>query len=176
MPAHVWNGSAFKKVLRKTMWTGTAWKDIKSSHRWTGSAWQTIYSSFMPSGMTKNGNWVPTASTWATIPGWTANAGSTVSGNGVAANGAKTGAVISGQLSNIYTGSGYLEVDVRLLLDGVVVKTLMAASTSTAAPTITITSDPLTVTAGQVATIQIGGYYASYATIQSGANTYVRIT
>lgn len=176
MPGYSWNGSAWKKVLRKTMWTGSAWKDIKSSHRWTGSAWETIYSPFMPSGMTKNGSWVPTASAWTTIPGWTANAGSTVSGNGVVANGAKTGAVISGQLSNVYTGGGYIEVDFRLLLDGVVVKTLMAVAVSAASPTVLISSDPLTVTAGQVATIQIGGYYATYATIQSGANTYVRIT
>lgn len=135
-----------------------------------------VANNYSPSGMTKNGNWVPTATAWTTIPGWTANAGSTVSGNGVVANGAKTGAVISGQLSNIYTGGGYIEVDVRLLLDGVVVKTLMAVITSTAAPTITITSDPLTVTSGQVATMQIGGTYATYATIQSGVNTYVRIT
>lgn len=44
MPAHVWTGGAWKKVLRKTMWTGSAWKDIKSSHRWTGSAWEQLYS------------------------------------------------------------------------------------------------------------------------------------
>lgn len=44
MPGYSWNGSAWKKVLRKTMWNGSTWKDIKSSHRWTGSAWETIYS------------------------------------------------------------------------------------------------------------------------------------
>ncbi|MFE5790586.1 hypothetical protein [Rhodococcus erythropolis] len=44
MPAHVWNGAAFKKVLRKTMWTGTAWKDIKSSHIWMGTEWRQVYS------------------------------------------------------------------------------------------------------------------------------------
>lgn len=153
---------------------------IKEVWQWTGSEYVQIHlwvpPPFSPSGMTKNGSWVPTASTWTTIPGWSANAGSTVSGNGVMTNGAKTGAVISGQLSNIYTGGGYIEVDVRLLLDEVVVKTLTAVSVSAASPTVLITSDPLTVASGQVATMQIGGTYAPYATIQSGVNTYVRIT
>lgn len=157
----------------KTLYVGG--QKIKEAWTMVGGVMRKVYSAFTSSGMTKNGNWVPTATTWTTIPGWTANAGSTVSGNGVAANGAKTGAVISGQLSNVYTGGGYIEVDFRLLLDGVVVKTLMTVAVSAASPTVLISSDPLTVTAGQLATIQIGGYYASYATIKSGADTYVRI-
>ena len=43
---------------------------------------------FSPSGMTKNGNWVPTANgAWLVVPAWTADSGSTVSGDGVQARG-----------------------------------------------------------------------------------------
>ena len=178
MPAHVWNGSAWKKVLRKTMWTGTAWKDIKSSHRWTGSAWETIYSSFMSSGITKNGSWVPTANgAWIVVPAWTADSGSTVSGNGVQSRGAKANAVVSGQLSVTAAGGAY-QVSVRLKVDGVVVKTITDYPlTGYATTNVPIASDPMAVTAGQVATIEC--WFANNAnsfTIQPGANTYVRIT
>lgn len=311
MPGYSWNGSAWKKVLRKTMWTGTAWKDIKSSHRWTGSAWETIYSSFMPSGMTKNasaqnwsgssafqvtgmvaesgstlsgsallpngaktgatvtaqvsisntnfmasitaelrkngtlvpggtvtastsststatltiptrtvdvvgtdqftiwvtpggasggtvaagvntyvridrqslgmtkaGSWVPTASgAWLTVPGWTADPGATVSGDGAKIRDAKANAVVSGQLS-IANSTGVYQVSVRLKVDGVVVKTVtnypVAGSATTNVP---IASDPMAVTAGQAVTIECWfADYANYFMVQPGANTYVRST
>ncbi|MER2205587.1 MAG: hypothetical protein ABS980_16580, partial [Rhodococcus sp. (in: high G+C Gram-positive bacteria)] len=93
MSAHIWNGTAFKKVLRKTVWTGSAWKDIKSSHRWTGSAWETIYSSFAPSGMVKSGTQsTPNSSTRSQITGWVADPaypGSIVSGDGLAVTGTR---------------------------------------------------------------------------------------
>lgn len=178
MPAHVWNGSAWKKVLRKTMWTGSAWKDIKSSHRWTGSAWETIYSSFMSSGMTKNGSWVPTGNgAWIVVPAWTADSGSTVSADGVQARGAKANAVVAGQLSVTVNTGGY-QVSVRLKVDGVVVKIINDYPLPGYATTnVPIASDPMAVTAGQVATIEcLFANYANFFTIQSGANTYVRIT
>ena len=133
---------------------------------------------FTPSGMTKNGNWVPTANgAWLVVPAWTADSGSTVSGNGVQARGAKANAVVSGQLS-IALSSGAYRVSIRLKVDGVVVKTItdypLAGYATTNVP---IASDPMAVTAGQVATIEC--WFANYANsfpIQSGANTYVRIT
>ncbi|GAB6923535.1 hypothetical protein JCM9803A_39850 [Rhodococcus erythropolis] len=144
----------------------------------TGLVADAVAVHFSPSGMTKNGNWVPTANgAWIVVPAWTADSGSTVSGNGVQARGAKANAVISGQLSIAAAGGAY-QVSVRLKVDGVVVKTItdypLAGYTTTNVP---IASDPMAVTAGQVATIEC--WFVNYAnsfTIQSGASTYVRIT
>ncbi|AUS34589.1 hypothetical protein C1M55_28070 [Rhodococcus qingshengii] len=77
---------------------------------------------------------------------------------------------------NVNTGS--YQVSVRLKVDGVVVKTItdypLAGYATTNVP---IASDPMAVTAGQVVTIECWFVnYANYFTIQSGANTYVRIT
>lgn len=132
---------------------------------------------FTPSGMTKNGNWTPTAvGTWIVVPAWTADSGSTVSGNGVQARGAKANAVVSGQLS-VATSTGSYSVSVRLLVNGVVVKTITDYPLEGYATTnVPIASDPMAVTAGQVATIEC--WFANFANsfaIQSGANTYVRI-
>lgn len=133
---------------------------------------------FTPSGMTKNGNWVPTANgAWIVVPAWTADSGSTVSGDGVQARGAKANAVVSGQLS-ITLSSGAYKVSVRLKVDGVVVKTITDYPlTGYATTNVPIASDPMAITTGQVATIEC--WFVNYAnsfTIQSGANTYVRIT
>ena len=133
---------------------------------------------FTASGMTKNGSWVPTANgAWIVVPAWTADSGSTVAGNGVQARGAKANAVVSGQLS-IAAAVGAYQVSVRLKVDGVVVKTItdypLAGFATTNVP---IASDPMAVTAGQVATIEC--WFVNFSnsfTVQSGANTYVRIT
>lgn len=133
---------------------------------------------FTASGMTKNGSWVPTANgAWIVVPAWTADSGSTVSGNGVQARGAKANAVVSGQLS-IAAAVGAYQVSVRLKVDGVVVKTItdypLAGFATTNVP---IASDPMAVTTGQVATLECWfGNFSNSFTIQSGANTYVRIT
>lgn len=176
MPGYSWNGSAWKKVLRKTMWTGSAWKDIKSSHRWTGSAWETIYSSFMSSGMTKNGIWAPgTTYPWVTISGWTADAGSTVVTDGVRARGTKSDVVVSTQLRIRSTATGGNECAVRLLVGGVVVKTgSLIAFTGGQTQTLTLASDPTPVVADQIATVQIQGQYGRLE-VQSGAGSWVRI-
>ncbi|MYV26390.1 hypothetical protein GQ649_04165 [Rhodococcus sp. DSM 6344] len=177
MPAYVWNGSAWKKVLRKTMWTGTAWKDIKSSHRWTGSAWETIYSSFMSSGMTKNGNWAPgTTYPWVTISGWTADAGSTVVSDGVTVRGTKSDAVVTSQVRVRNAASGGNECAVRLLVAGSVVKTgSIITFTGGQTQNLTLTSDPTSVVTDQIATVQIQGQYGRLE-VQSGTDTWVRIT
>nr|WP_321999566.1 hypothetical protein [Rhodococcus qingshengii] len=133
---------------------------------------------FSPSGMTKNGNWVPTANgAWLVVPAWTADSGSTVSGDGVQARGAKANAVVSGQLS-ITLSTGAYQVSVRLKVDGVVVKTITDYPlTGYATTNVPIASDPMAITTGQVATIEC--WFTNFSNsfpIQSGANTYVRIT
>lgn len=43
MPAHIWDGSTFKKIKQRAYWTGSEWKSIKSSHIWTGTEWKRAY-------------------------------------------------------------------------------------------------------------------------------------
>lgn len=133
---------------------------------------------FTASGMTKNGTYVSsTNSTWLTVPAWTADAGSTVSSNGVVANGSKSNAVVSGQLSINNSGIFGFPANFRLLVGGVVVKTLTGVNLAVGGNLVPIVADPGPVTSGQIVTIQyfIAGY-AGYATIASGASTYVKIT
>ncbi len=133
---------------------------------------------FTASGMTKNGSYVSsTNSTWLTVPAWTADAGSTVSSNGVVANGSKSNAVVSGQLSINNSGIFGFPADFRLLVGGVVVKTLTGVNLAVGGNLVPIVADAGPVTSGQIVTIQyfIAGY-AGYATIASGASTYVKIT
>ncbi|MDZ7910788.1 MAG: hypothetical protein U5O16_14560 [Rhodococcus sp. (in: high G+C Gram-positive bacteria)] len=64
MPAHIFDGTAFKKIKQRAYWTGTEWKNIKSSHIWTGTEWKQVYStglqvSALTSGSGRN-NWVVT--------------------------------------------------------------------------------------------------------------------
>ena len=114
---------------------------------------------------------------WLVVPAWTADSGSTVSGDGVQARGAKANAVVSGQLS-ITLSTGAYQVSVRLKVDGVVVKTITDYPlTGYATTNVPIASDPMAITTGQVATIEC--WFTNFSNsfpIQSGANTYVRIT
>lgn len=179
MPGYSWNGSAWKKVLRKTMWTGTAWKDIKSSHRWTGSAWETVYSSFTSSGMTKNASPQTVTSTATQIAGMVAESGSTLSGNSLLPNGSKAGATITAQVSITDVNFSPSSVVVELRKNGVLIPgaTLTANTVAGTAKLYTIP----TVTANVTGTDQ----YSLWATVASGisgitvtagSNTYVRIT
>ncbi|MFD6518097.1 hypothetical protein [Rhodococcus sp. NPDC060176] len=128
--------------------------------------------------MTKNGTYnSSTNDTWLTVPAWTADAGSTVSGNGVVANGSKSNAVVSGQLSINNSGIFSFPGSVRLLVDAAVVKTLTGVNLAVGANLVPIVADVSPVAAGQIVTIQYSiASYAGYATIASGVNTYVRIT
>lgn len=133
--------------------------------------------SFTPSLATKNGNWVsPSNSTWVTVPGWTADAVSTVSGNGVAVSGNEANAVLVGRLHTTIS-SGALNLSVRLLLDGVVIKTLTDIPMEGYSSVLTsIRSDPIAVSPGQVVTMQINSQYAGYITFNGGANTLLGIS
>lgn len=133
---------------------------------------------FTASGMTKNGTYnSSTNSTWLTVPAWTADAGSTVSSNGVVANGTKSDAVVSGQLSINNSGIFGFPASVRLLVDGVVVKTLTGVNLAVGVNLVPIVAEAGPVTSGQIVTIQYSiATYAGYATIASGASTYVKIT
>lgn len=133
-------------------------------------------SAFTPSFATKNGNWVPPSDlTWLTIPNWTPDASSTVSGNGIVATGSEANAVVMGRFS-VTINTGALQFSVRLLVDGVVVKTLTnvnMAGYSTLM--VSIKSDPIPITAGQIVTMQITSQYAVYLTINAGSNTLLGI-
>lgn len=133
-------------------------------------------SAFAASLATKNGNWVPPSnSTWLTVPNWTPDAVSTVSGNGVVATGSESSAVAMGRVS-ITTTSGALNLSIRLLVDGVVVKTLTDIPIEGySSVLISIKSDPVAITAGQVVTMQISSQYAGYITFNGGANTLLGI-
>lgn len=170
MPAYVWNGSAWKKVLRKTMWTGTAWKDIKSSHRWTGSTWETIYSSFSAVGMTKNGDQqLASGSTWIPITAWTPDANSTVTGNALQVKGSGTATI---EVGSAWTVLGTANKDWRVLKNGVVVW-IKGASTGQ-----TFThSFSLAVVDGDLLTVEgwNNSGVAANRTIASGSGTYLRV-
>lgn len=133
-------------------------------------------SAFAPSLATKNGNWVPPSnSTWLTVPNWTPDAASTVSGNGVVATGSEANAVLMGRVS-ITLASGALNLSVRLLVDGVVVKTLTDIPVEGYSTVlISIKSDPVAITAGQIVTMQISSQYAGYITFNGGSNTLLGV-
>ncbi|PBI96926.1 hypothetical protein BKP42_35860 [Rhodococcus erythropolis] len=177
MPGYSWNGSAWKKVLRKTMWTGSAWKDIKSSHRWTGSAWETIYSSFTPSGMTKNGTAYATTSTFTQVPGMTADAGSTLSGSALLPNGSKAAATISGQVSITDTGFGGVSFTVEVRKNGVLIPDASVTDKTYLTKVLTIPTVTTSVTGSDQISLWVKlGSTATTVTVTAGSNTWVRIT
>lgn len=170
MSAHIWNGAAFKKVLRKTMWTGSAWKDIKSSHRWTGSAWETIYSSFTAVGMTKGSDQqLASGSTWTAITAWTADASSTVTGNALQVKGSGTATI---EVGSAWTVLGTANKDWRVLKNGAVVWTKGATTGQTFAHSFT-----LSVADGDLLACEgwNNSGVAANRTIASGSGTYLRV-
>ena len=178
MSTSIWNGSAWKKVLRKTTWTGSAWKDVKSSHRWTGSAWETIYSSFMPSGMTKNAsaqNW--SGSSTFQVTGMVAESGSTLSGSALLPNGSKTGATVTAQVS-ISNTNFMTSITAELRKNGTLVPggTVTVSTSSTSTATLTIPTRTVDVVGTDQFTIWVTPGGAAGGTVAAGVNTYVRIT
>lgn len=156
MPGYSWNGSAWKKVLRKTMWTGTAWKDIKSSHRWTGSAWETIYSSF-----TAMGAILPTANSWtSTTPrkslGWSSDPafpGSVITSDGIQVGGSKA-ATVTFELTYRWAWTG--TVNVAAYVNGVQRGSTVSWGNPSANADYTKTGEiPITVTSGETVDLYI---------------------
>ncbi|MGW3545912.1 hypothetical protein ACWDNI_35970 [Nocardia niigatensis] len=128
--------------------------------------------------MNKNTDYtLPTS--YTQVPSWTADTtgypGSTTSGNGVVANGAKPGATLATHLSVTNTIFGSFSVTVRLLLDGVVKATSSPQSVSSNATIAIDLSATADVTSGQVLTVEAQVNTGSAVKI-NGTGSYVRIT
>ncbi|MCD2157772.1 hypothetical protein LQL77_28930 [Rhodococcus cerastii] len=177
MPGYSWNGSAWKKVLRKTMWTGTAWKDIKSSHRWTGSAWETIYSSFTPVGMLKSGTFAtPSSSTPIQVTGWgsdPAYPGSIVTSNALVASGTKAATLeVSVVFGRQYFNRIY-KVEVRRG-STVVASQTATAPANTGTYTVSIAPSEIAVASGDQFTVWVSVSAFDNTVIEAGS--FVRIS
>ncbi|WP_454835878.1 hypothetical protein [Rhodococcus qingshengii] len=176
MPGYSWTGSAWKKVLRKTMWTGSAWKDIKSSHRWTGSAWETIYSSFTPVGMLKSDSSSTVSSgSLKLVTGMVADPafpGSTVASNGVTILQSKSDATItmSVNCSNNFSTT----VTVAAYKNGVQIGTDLTRTGRSGTFTITGSVTGAAVAAGDVITMMASA--ANGTTTINVADTFLNVT
>ncbi|WP_282777270.1 hypothetical protein [Nocardia sp. CC201C] len=134
--------------------------------------------SFMPSGMNKNGTQKLTGS-WTEITGWTADTdnypGSTLSGNGLRAQGSKPNASVNATLAfSGASGTGPTQ-QARILVNGTVVATgqqlIGASGTLTASATVALNEgDVITVQA--FGTAQLSGWESTI----SAAGSHVRIT
>lgn len=151
--------------------TEVAKVSLGSTEVWTSAT-------FAPSGMTKSGSFQIPAS-FTTVTGWTADTttypGSTVSGNGIVAQGSKTGATLAANLP--YSGGNYGggNKQARLLVNGVVVAT-GTASTGKISGTMTV-STTYDIAVGDVVTVQVDTSYAlPEGAVAAGTNTWVRIT
>lgn len=131
-------------------------------------------SGFAPSGMTKSGSYGFSGS-YTTITSWTADTsnypGSVVSGNGVVAQGSKSGATLT---ANIPFGGGFSSTTtVRIQVNGVTVVTGSGNSSSSGTATASTTYD---ISNGDVVTVQGQSVGVTPTTVSSGTDTYVRIT
>lgn len=123
----------------------------------------------------KNTNWIPTANlTWLTIPNWTPDANTTVTSDGIISSGSESNAIVMGRTH--ITTTRALQLSVRLLVDGVVVKTLTNIDIpDDASMMISIKSDPMPIEPGQIVTMQIYSQYAGYIIFNGGGNTLLGI-
>ncbi|MFE3572554.1 hypothetical protein ACFXON_24410 [Bacillus subtilis] len=136
---------------------------------------------FKPSGMTKNGNYNPVPTSYTTVPAWTANTttypGSTVSSDGVVAQGSKSGATLTTRLSITNTAFGTNTITVKLLVNGVTKVTGTAqtiGSTATQNVDLTGTAD---VANGDIVTVQVfAGTASPVLQVNTGTGSYVTIT
>lgn len=128
---------------------------------------------FAPSGMTKSGSAQALTGSYATITTWTADTtnypGSTVSSNGVVAQGGKSGATVAASLD--LTGGFSYSASVRILVNG----SIVATGSSTGGTPMTV-STTTTITSGDVVTVQGISSGVSNPSVATGANSWVRIT
>jgi hypothetical protein len=125
--------------------------------------------------MFKNGTFtIPNS--YTVITAWTADTtgypGSTVSGNGLVVQNSKSGATITANIP--WTSSFSVTVTLRLFQGA----TQIAQGTGVTGTsgTSTATATGVTVTGGDVITVQVLGSSNNFATVTSGAGTYVRVT
>ncbi|MGC0364988.1 hypothetical protein ABH922_002972 [Rhodococcus sp. 27YEA15] len=134
---------------------------------------------FTPSGMTKNGDLQLFDTPNKNVTGWTADPGSTVSGNGVVARGNKSDAVVQAAFSWQNDYNGATTMTFRILKNGVQIHQFTSATSTPNAVTNTpmSSSPPFAVAVGDVITVTArSSVNSGYYTIKGGAATYVRIT
>lgn len=116
----------------------------------TLSAAATVFSA---SGMLKNGSTYSVPTTYTEIPGWVANTGSypgsTLSGNGLVANGSKSNATVTATVQ--LTNSFNVSTQVRIMKGA----TVVVEGTATTGTTATASISGYSVTSGDVFTVQI---------------------
>jgi hypothetical protein len=132
---------------------------------------------FAASGMVKSGSTASTSSAaWAQLKTWTADTtnypGSTVSSDALISQGGKASATISTSIA--WTGGLYPSIQVRIKVNDALAVTGATSTTSPSTATVTTT-----IADGDRITVEIidNGSYASsaYASITTGATTYVRV-
>ncbi|WP_280357057.1 hypothetical protein [Nocardia otitidiscaviarum] len=137
-------------------------------------------SSFAPSGMTKSGSNYNIPSSATEVPTWTADTsgypGSTLSGNGLVANGSKTGASLSSSCSITNTQAISVTVTLYLWVNGALVATGAGANIAAFGSGTATVSHTMNIGSGDVVTLRASASVANYCRINTGASSYVRIT
>lgn len=121
--------------------------------------------SFLPSGMAKNGTQKMSGS-WADVPNWTADPGSTLSGNGLRVQGSTVSATITATLPfSGGSGTGPTQ-QARILVNNNIVGTgaqVVAASGTLIATATLALSDGDVVTVQAICTAQLAGWESTIA-------------
>ncbi|MGK8554401.1 hypothetical protein [Nocardia gipuzkoensis] len=172
-------GALSATAIRPTAFMGTGTASAATGGRaqfgGAGTLSIAVASGFNPSGMTKSGTF-PLSSSWQTIPSWTADtatyAGSTVSGNGLVAQGTKSGATLTANIP-FASGSFNASTTVRILVNGTLIATGSAVEGVSGTASCTATA---TVATGDIVTVQGMSTGITSTTVSAGTGTYVRIT
>lgn len=129
--------------------------------------------------MNKSGTSAVLTTSYQTITGWTADTsgypGSSLSGNGLSANGSKTGATLSTTCAVANSTAAGLTVTLQLMVNGVAKVAGSPTSVTGFATTNVSLSGNTNVASGDVITLQALGNSGTYLTIVA-SGTFVRIT
>lgn len=128
---------------------------------------------FTPTGMTKNGNQSVTSATAIKVTGWTADSGSTVSGNGLVPGGSKTATATFGL--SVANAGGSQTMYMALYKNGVQVgATASKAIAGFASDTIT-SSLSVAVIPSDLIEMYTWTQFSATVTVNGGSGTYVRL-
>ncbi|WP_306358864.1 MULTISPECIES: hypothetical protein [unclassified Nocardia] len=136
---------------------------------------------FLPSRMTKNGDWGTLGTSFYPVESWTADTvgypGSSLSGHGLVVQGSNAAAAIRFD-ALVYNGNtSYVDCTLRLLVNATPVATGTPQSIDpfggTTTATVTITT---AVNAGDAITVEAKANVSGWLTIKTGTGTFVRIT
>lgn len=151
---------------------------IKAGFTGSGTASATMVPAFTPSGMTKTSNYSGSAanSTYKTVPGWTADAGSTVSSNGLVSNSAKNDATLAATVVSSTSFAG-AAVTLRLQVNGTTVATGATSTYSSGSwNSVPSVSTSYNIAAGDVVVVQWSCTPSENWLTAIAAGTSVRIT